>query len=91
MRRSSSGSLARRSRSRYATRESASSTGADGATCAKSQIELTPVVDKPSYGPPEDPKIANTVNALIAAIVWVVGGNLLSKAVTRLAPRTKAS
>ncbi|MCW2584345.1 MAG: exported protein of unknown function [Klenkia sp.] len=34
---------------------------------------------------PEDPKIAETVNALIAAIVWVVVGNLLSKAITRLA------
>ena len=39
---------------------------------------------------PEDPKIAATVNALIAAIVWVVGGNLLSKAITRLAPRAKS-
>jgi hypothetical protein len=39
---------------------------------------------------PDDPKIAETVNALIAAIVWVVVGNLLSKVITRLAPRTKA-
>ncbi|MEI4272999.1 hypothetical protein TEK04_14820 [Klenkia sp. LSe6-5] len=37
---------------------------------------------------PEDPKIASTVNALVAAIVWVVVGNLLSKVITRLAPRS---
>ena len=40
---------------------------------------------------PEDPKIAETVNALLAAIVWVLVGNLLSKAIVRLAPRTKSS
>ncbi|MCU1420244.1 MAG: exported protein of unknown function [Mycetocola sp.] len=36
---------------------------------------------------PSDPKIAGTVNAVLAAFVWVVGGNLASKAITRLAPR----
>jgi hypothetical protein len=37
------------------------SSGADGATCAKDQIALTPVVDKTSYGPTEDPKIAMSI------------------------------
>jgi hypothetical protein len=36
---------------------------------------------------PSDPKIAETVNSVIAALVWVVGGSLLSKAITKLAPR----
>ena len=35
---------------------------------------------------PADPKIAETVNSAIAALVWVVGGNLVSKVLTRLAP-----
>ena len=39
----------------------ASSSAADGSTCAKDQIELTPVVDKTSYGPTEDPKIAMSI------------------------------
>jgi hypothetical protein len=39
---------------------------------------------------PADPKIAETVNATLAALVWVVGGNLVCKAVTRLTPRTKS-
>jgi hypothetical protein len=38
---------------------------------------------------PSDPKIAETVNAVIAALVWVIGGNLVSKALTRLAPSGK--
>jgi hypothetical protein len=32
-----------------------------GGTCSKDQIELTPVVDKTSYGPTEDPKIAMSI------------------------------
>jgi hypothetical protein len=42
---------------------------------------------------PSDPKIAETINAVLAAVVWVVVGNLLSKAITKLAPgraRSKA-
>lgn len=39
----------------------ASSSAKDGSTCAKEQIELTPVVDKTSYGPTEDPKIAMSI------------------------------
>jgi len=35
--------------------------GGAGSTCAKDQIELTPVVDKTSYGPTEDPKIAMSI------------------------------
>ena len=40
---------------------------------------------------PSDPKIAETVNAALAALVWVVGGSVVSKAITRLAPSGKAS
>jgi hypothetical protein len=39
---------------------------------------------------PSDPKIAETINAVLAALVWVVGGNLASKAIARLAPAGKA-
>ncbi|MCC8907940.1 hypothetical protein [Curtobacterium sp. GD1] len=39
----------------------ASGSAKDGSTCAKEQIELTPVVDKTSYGPTEDPKIAMSI------------------------------
>jgi hypothetical protein len=35
---------------------------------------------------PADPKIAETINSALAGLVWVVGGNLVSKALTRLAP-----
>jgi hypothetical protein len=35
---------------------------------------------------PSDPKTAETVNSVLAALVWVVGGNLVSKALVRLAP-----
>jgi hypothetical protein len=35
---------------------------------------------------PSDPKIAETVNAALAALVWVVGGNVAAKAISRLAP-----
>jgi hypothetical protein len=40
---------------------------------------------------PSDPKIAETVNAALAAVVWIVGGNLVSKAVSRLAPASVKS
>ncbi|PZF55293.1 hypothetical protein DEJ23_12435 [Curtobacterium sp. MCSS17_008] len=33
----------------------------DAATCSKDQIELTPVVDKSTYGPTEDPQIAMSI------------------------------
>jgi hypothetical protein len=39
---------------------------------------------------PADPKIAETINAVLAALVWVVGGNLVSRALTRLAPSRSA-
>jgi hypothetical protein len=38
---------------------------------------------------PSDPRIAETVNSVIAALLWVVGGSLVSKAITRLAPRAR--
>ena len=38
---------------------------------------------------PSEPKIAETVNAALAALVWIVGGNVVSKAVSRLAPAGK--
>ncbi len=33
----------------------------DAASCSKDQIELTPVVDKSTYGPTEDPQIAMSI------------------------------
>lgn len=38
-----------------------SGAAAAGATCAKDQVQLTPVVDKTAYGPTEDPKIAMSI------------------------------
>ena len=35
---------------------------------------------------PSDPRIGETINAAIAALVWVVVGNLVSKLIVRLAP-----
>jgi hypothetical protein len=35
---------------------------------------------------PSDPRIGETVNAAIAALVWVVVGNLVSKLIAKLAP-----
>ncbi|MGY2064600.1 hypothetical protein [Blastococcus sp. SYSU DS0619] len=35
---------------------------------------------------PSDPKIAEAVNAALAALIWVVVGSLLSKLIVRLAP-----
>jgi hypothetical protein len=39
---------------------------------------------------PSDPKIAETVNDGLAALIWVVAGSLLSKLVLRLTPASKA-
>ncbi|SFK87081.1 hypothetical protein [Geodermatophilus ruber] len=39
---------------------------------------------------PEDAKLGETINAALAALVYVVVGNLLSKLIVRLAPGPKA-
>ena len=39
---------------------------------------------------PSDPKIAETVNDGLAALIWVVVGNLLSKLIVRLTPATSS-
>jgi hypothetical protein len=39
---------------------------------------------------PSDVKLRETVNAAIAALVWVVVGSLLSKLLVRLAPASRA-
>ena len=39
---------------------------------------------------PSDPKLAETINAVLAALVWVVGGNLVSRTITRLTPRARS-
>jgi hypothetical protein len=39
---------------------------------------------------PSDPKIAETVNDGLAALIWVVAGSLLSKLILRLIPASKA-
>ncbi|MFJ4219985.1 hypothetical protein [Curtobacterium luteum] len=44
-----------------ASASASASAAADGATCTKDQIDLEPVVDKTSYGPTEDPKIAMSI------------------------------
>jgi hypothetical protein len=38
---------------------------------------------------PADPKIAETINDGLAALIWVVAGNLLSKVIVRLTPAAK--
>lgn len=38
----------------------------------------------------DDPKIAEAINAGLAALIWVVAGSLLSKLIVRLAPTSKA-
>ena len=38
---------------------------------------------------PSDPKIAETINDGLAALIWVVVGSLVSKLVVRLAPASK--
>ncbi|MGX5654075.1 hypothetical protein ACWKWC_04815 [Geodermatophilus nigrescens] len=40
---------------------------------------------------PSDPKTGETVNAALAALVWVVAGNLVSRLLTRLAPSPSRS
>jgi uncharacterized membrane protein YraQ (UPF0718 family) len=39
---------------------------------------------------PSDPKIGETINDALAAIIWVVAGNLISKLIVRLAPASNA-
>ncbi len=39
---------------------------------------------------PSDPKIGETINDALAALIWVVAGNLVSKLVVRLAPTSSA-
>jgi hypothetical protein len=39
---------------------------------------------------PSDPKIAETINDVLAAVVWVVVGTLLSKLIVRLTPTSSA-
>jgi len=39
---------------------------------------------------PSDPKIAETINAGLAALVWVVLGSLISKLIVRLTPASSA-
>jgi hypothetical protein len=38
---------------------------------------------------PSDPKIAEAINDGLAALIWVVLGNLVSKLIVRLTPATK--
>jgi hypothetical protein len=38
----------------------------------------------------DDPKLGETINAALAALVWVVVGNLVSKLLVRLAPGVRA-
>ncbi len=35
---------------------------------------------------PSDPKVGETINDALAALIWVVAGNLVSKLIVRLAP-----
>lgn len=58
---SPSGSASASASSSSSASASAPASAKDGSTCAKEQIELTPVVDKTSYGPTEDPKIAMSI------------------------------
>ena len=39
---------------------------------------------------PSDPKIAEAINDGLAALIWVVVGNLVSKLIARFAPSAKA-
>ena len=39
---------------------------------------------------PSDPKIAETVDDGLAALIWVVAGSLLSNLILRLTPASKA-
>ena len=40
---------------------------------------------------PSDPKIAETINAALAAVIWVVVGTLISKLLIRFAPTGSAT
>jgi hypothetical protein len=40
---------------------------------------------------PSDPKVAEAINAALAAVIWVVVGSLLSKLIVRLTPAGKAT
>ena len=40
---------------------------------------------------PDDAKIGETINDALAALIWVVGGNLVSKLIVRLAPTSSAT
>jgi uncharacterized membrane protein YraQ (UPF0718 family) len=39
---------------------------------------------------PSDAKVGETINDALAALIWVVGGNLVSKLIVRLAPTSRA-
>jgi len=39
---------------------------------------------------PSDPKIGETINDALAALIWVVAGNVVSKLIVRLAPTSSA-
>jgi hypothetical protein len=39
---------------------------------------------------PSDPKLAETINDVLAALIWVVLGSLVSKLLVRLTPASKA-
>jgi hypothetical protein len=40
---------------------------------------------------PSDPKLAETINDALAALIWVVVGSLVSKLLVRFAPAPKAT
>ena len=58
---SPSTSTAAGSATRTATAKPSQASAADGSTCSKDQVVLTPVLDKEAYGPTEDPKIAMSI------------------------------
>jgi hypothetical protein len=58
---SSAGSGSSRSAAPKPSASASKSAAADGSTCRKDQIVLTPVLDKSAYGPSEDPKIAMSI------------------------------
>jgi uncharacterized membrane protein YraQ (UPF0718 family) len=39
---------------------------------------------------PDDAKLGETINDALAALIWVVAGNLVSKLIVRLAPTSSA-
>lgn len=40
---------------------------------------------------PDDKKIAETINAVLAALAWVLVGNIVSRVIARITPAKKAS